>query len=107
MDKEFKVIVDEQSKQSLDRLKSCFEELLQPLEKLDALANRLDSLEESSGAGNREIKGKLSEILNVVETIKKKSGEISECQEDVLSKVDFLKREITDFKEGLKAIDWN
>lgn len=107
MDKEIKVLVDEQSKQTMDRLKSSFETLLDPLTQISGLASLLEDLNGNVQHGNQSLAQKLSEVEENLSTVKKKCAEIAELQEDTLSKVSLIKNEIEEFKQAIKNIQWN
>lgn len=104
--KQVKVLTDEQTRQSLNRLRDDFAEILAPLEKLDSMQATLNELSEHNSDLTSEIGRKISDLSDNISSIKSKTNEILDMQQDNLSKVNAIHAEISEFKNALNEINW-
>jgi vacuolar-type H+-ATPase subunit I/STV1 len=104
--KQIKVLTDEQTKQSLNRLRNDFAEILAPLEKLDSIQTTLSELSDRNDDLGTEIGRKISDLSDNISSIKSKTNEILDMQQDNLSKVNAIHAEISEFKNALNEINW-
>ena len=101
-----KVLTDEQTRQSLQRLRDDFAEILAPLEKLDSVSESLSDLAERSEELESSIGGKINDLADNISAIKKKTTEILDIQQECLNKTNSVHSEIIEFKNALNAINW-
>lgn len=104
--KQVKVLTDEQTKQSLYRLRDDFAEILAPLEKLDSIQAALNELSDRNDDLGTEIGRKISDLSDNISSIKSKTNEIIDMQQDNLNKVNAIHSEISEFKNALNEINW-
>ena len=85
--KKVKVLTDEQTRQSLNRLRDDFAEILAPLKKLDSIQS-------------------VSELQGSVKSIETKIDEILKDQQDSLKKTNFIYDTMVELKDVLNKINW-
>ena len=103
---QIKVLTDEQTRQSLNRLRENFAEILTPLEKLDSIESALSEFLERYDDLGIEIGRKISDLSDNVSSIKSKTNEILDMQQDSMNKINSIYTEINEFKNALNNINW-
>lgn len=104
--KTVKVLTDEQTRLSLNRLRDDFAEILAPLEKLDSIREDLQGLVERNDDLESSIGRKIADLSDSVAAVKSKVNELLENQEDCLNKINFVYTEVTGFANILNTINW-
>ncbi len=104
--KKVKVLTDEQTRQSLSRLRDDFAEILAPLEKLDSIQTILEGLNEHDSDLESSLGRKIADLSDNIAAIKSKVSELLENQQDGLTKINFIHMEITELKNSLNTITW-
>ena len=104
--KKVKVLTDEQTRQSLSRLRDDFAEILAPLKKLDSIQTILEGLNEHDSDLESSLGRKIADLSDNIAAIKSKVSELLENQQDGLTKINFIHTEITELKNSLNTITW-
>lgn len=104
--KQVKVLTDEQTRQSLSRLREDFAEILAPLEKLDSIQAALEGLSERDSDLESSIGRKITDLSDSIAAVKGKVNEVLENQQDGLNKINVIYTEVTELKNILNAINW-
>ncbi len=104
--KQVKVLTDEQTRQSLSRLRDDFAEILAPLEKLDSIQAALEGLAERDSDLESSIGQKIADLSDSIATVRSKTDEMLENQQDGLKKINFIYTEVSELKNILNAINW-
>lgn len=101
-----KVLTDEQTRQSLNRLRDDFAEILAPLKQLDSIQLTLNELSDLNNDLESVIGRKISDLSDHISSVKIKMNEILDNQNDGLNKVNHIHAEIMGFKNILNEINW-
>ena len=104
--KQVKVLTDEQTRQSLNRLREDFAEILAPLQKLDNIQQSLYELADAGNDTEAALGRKIDELADAVSSIKSKTSEILDLQQEALNKINAVNAEISEFKNALNNINW-
>lgn len=111
MIEQVKMLMDEQSREALRRVRSDFEEILKPLNSLNDLRQKLDSISESQEESETEVRRKVGDIADTLGESKQSLEGVSEgCRliahrlTEIGTDVSMVKYDLSGVKEACLAM---